>query len=269
MTKKFEPTDEWLHQKYVVEQLTLNEIARLCKRRRRTIRALLQKANVSIRSRKEAQLARRNRRERPSAEWLHQKYVMEKLTRREIQALCGFGTKTIRRLLKEANISIRSRSESARTRREREGRTILDNPDELRRLYVDEERSLKDISKMVGIGPNLLHRWIKTHGIPLRDPTEATNTPRYRKRRSGDKCHFWKGGITERKRVPGFTDSLKRQIRVRDNHQCVICGAKRKIRKLAVHHRNFDRDDHRSQNLVTLCHSCHAKVHGGSITLQD
>ena len=56
-----------------------------------------------------------------------------------------------------------------------------------------------------------------------------------------------------------FNDILKEQIRVRDNHQCQICGILQKnyYRKLDIHHIDYDKDNLNQENLISLCSSCH------------
>ena len=52
-------------------------------------------------------------------------------------------------------------------------------------------------------------------------------------------------------------------IRKRDNHECQICGAKK--RQLDVHHIRYvsgrEAWDYDDGDLVTLCHECHEEIH--------
>ena len=52
-----------------------------------------------------------------------------------------------------------------------------------------------------------------------------------------------------------FTDQLKREIRERDNHICQYCGILAAIEQHSVHHINYDKEDCRKRNLITLCRS--------------
>lgn len=55
-------------------------------------------------------------------------------------------------------------------------------------------------------------------------------------------------------------ESLRQQILRRDGWRCQSCGA---MSNLEVHHKQFrSHSGHDSeQNLITLCTSCHARVH--------
>ena len=64
----------------------------------------------------------------------------------------------------------------------------------------------------------------------------------------------------------GF-DNVKEYVRCRDGYKCRKCGSKT---HLEVHHivqRKDGGTDHRD-NLVTLCHNCHAALHRGEFTLR-
>ena len=60
-------------------------------------------------------------------------------------------------------------------------------------------------------------------------------------------------------------DQLRNQVLRRDGWRCQSCGA---MSNLEVHHKQFrsqSRDDS-SQNLITLCTACHAKVHRSKVS---
>lgn len=67
----------------------------------------------------------------------------------------------------------------------------------------------------------------------------------------------------------GFTPKLTARIRQRDGNACRICGlsSEPKSRKLVVHHIDEQRIDHSDENLITLCRSCHLRVHAGDVRL--
>jgi hypothetical protein len=78
----------------------------------------------------------------------------------------------------------------------------------------------------------------------------------------GENHPNWKDGSTSRPYRKGFNKKLKRAIKDRDNHKCVICGVPEAetIQGLDVHHIDYNKDNHNINNLIALCHSCHART---------
>lgn len=71
----------------------------------------------------------------------------------------------------------------------------------------------------------------------------------------------WQGGISFAPYPIEWLPSLRRMIRTRDNYICQICETplKNNMRK-PVHHIDYDKNNNSTDNLITLCHSCHAKT---------
>jgi len=63
-----------------------------------------------------------------------------------------------------------------------------------------------------------------------------------------------------------FNKQLKDKIRKRDGYKCCICGISQKFYKkkynkhLSVHHIDYDKQNCKEDNLISLCQSCHAKT---------
>jgi len=55
---------------------------------------------------------------------------------------------------------------------------------------------------------------------------------------------------------------LHRQVLQRDGWRCQICGSGQ---RLQVHHQKFRSQwgSDEEQNLITLCATCHGRIHGG------
>lgn len=76
----------------------------------------------------------------------------------------------------------------------------------------------------------------------------------------------WQGGISLEPYGDGFDDNLRRSIRERDGFECQLCGRSQKEnrqlynRRLPVHHIDYDKENHSSENLITLCSVCHPKT---------
>jgi len=71
--------------------------------------------------------------------------------------------------------------------------------------------------------------------------------------------------IDGRAEVPypsSFSDSLKEEIRDRDNHICQICHMTEKDlnKELFIHHIDYNKENSQKQNLISLCNSCHSKT---------
>jgi len=72
----------------------------------------------------------------------------------------------------------------------------------------------------------------------------------------GDKSQSWKGGIAPNPYPLGFSAKLRKKIRVRDGHACVVCG----LAGQNVHHIDYNKKNNMPSNLVTLCSSCHGST---------
>lgn len=59
----------------------------------------------------------------------------------------------------------------------------------------------------------------------------------------------------------GFTPSLKKSIRQRDNYACQLCGKTEQKREFSVHHVDYNKANCHPSNLITLCDTCHPKTH--------
>jgi hypothetical protein len=74
----------------------------------------------------------------------------------------------------------------------------------------------------------------------------------------------WKGGIN-RDYPLEFTGPFRTKIRKRDGFACRVCG--KWGYGLDVHHIDENKNNCLELNLVTLCRSCHKKVHHGSVKI--
>jgi len=79
---------------------------------------------------------------------------------------------------------------------------------------------------------------------------------------SGNRNPNWQGGINNLPYGWGFNDKLKLEIRTRDDFTCQFpnCGNRENGKAFLVHHINYNKEDHRKENLITLDNSCHAKT---------
>jgi len=72
----------------------------------------------------------------------------------------------------------------------------------------------------------------------------------------------WQGGKSFEEYTINFNKELKELIRQRDNYQCQLCGMPEceNIKKLCVHHIDYDKKNCLPSNLISLCRSCHTKT---------
>jgi len=77
---------------------------------------------------------------------------------------------------------------------------------------------------------------------------------------SGEKCYFWKGGISFEPYSIDWTKTLKKSIRERDKYTCRLCGKEQEDIIFAVHHIDYNKKNCNPNNLITLCRSCHSKT---------
>lgn len=195
--------------------------------------------------------------------------------------------RTVINHLKHNGIDRRSISEAQFSYNKKEIPEVLQDYEKLYNLYVEERLSKKEISKKLGVSPNVINRKLKEYGIRIRGCSEA-----FKGRHAGSKHPNWKGGVTSLyRRIREFI--FKPQVRSvlkRDGYKCQLCGS---TKNLQVHHiRHFseifyeilsehpeldiNRDmeelvsifsnDQRmldEDNLITYCRDCHLfEIHG-------
>ena len=86
------------------------------------------------------------------------------------------------------------------------------------------------------------------------------------RRRIGKDHPCWKGGLSKLPYAEIFTERLKESIRKRDKHICQLCHKTQKQqlkelnRKLSIHHIDYNKQNCKEKNLITLCHKCNSHV---------
>ena len=84
----------------------------------------------------------------------------------------------------------------------------------------------------------------------------------------GDKSPGWRGGKSFESYGLEFNNSLREQIRIRDNLRCQECFRHQdELRtetnrpyKLNVHHIDYDKKNNNQNNLISLCRNCHMQT---------
>ena len=147
----------------------------------------------------------------------------------------------------------------------------------LSEMYLTRGLSAGDIASICGCTDAAIMHWLRKHSIPRRDISSARALKKWGLHgerngmygRTGSmNPRYVDGGSPERQRlyVRGEGRRFLQDVRARDNHMCVRCGAPRQgKRSLHVHHikdwagnpeLRFDMN-----NVVSLCQSCHSFVH--------
>jgi hypothetical protein len=85
---------------------------------------------------------------------------------------------------------------------------------------------------------------------------------------NGSRNPSWLGGISFLPYGYEFNKSLKLNIKTRDNFRCKRCGfdgnairlSKEKNQVLTVHHIDYNKQNNKTNNLITLCNKCNSEV---------
>lgn len=125
-----------------------------------------------------------------------------------------------------------------------------------------QKRSKEQILKMKIAKQNMSEETKRKMSESQKNMSEETRL-KHRLSNLGHKCNFWKGGITPKTKLRLNIKEWKRTaklIRNRDNYICQNCGIRET--KLDVHHKIpfYLTQDNSSENLITLCKSCHQKA---------
>lgn len=90
----------------------------------------------------------------------------------------------------------------------------------------------------------------------------SMNRPEVIAKCSGEYHHNWQGGKSFEPYGPEFNAQLKNQIKERDNHTCQECHQTEDQLgyPLSAHHIDYDKRNNSPENLISLCHSCHAQT---------
>jgi len=78
----------------------------------------------------------------------------------------------------------------------------------------------------------------------------------------GENHWNWQGGKSFELYPLGWNKTFKEQIRYRDGYKCQICGVPEVEcnKKLSIHHIDYNKENLKPKNLISLCQSCHVKT---------
>ena len=147
--------------------------------------------------------------------------------------------------------------------------------------YIKKKKSAKSIAEEQGCKENNILYFLEKFGIKRRSISEirkikywamkGEKNPMFNKR--GEKSPNWQGGKSPlRQKIYGRSEwkKLNKKILERDNYQCQLCGVEHKRgNQLVIHHwlpiSSFPEFIDKEWNLITLCGTCHKKIHKAKI----
>lgn len=229
---------EWLEQKYLVEGLTVVQLAALTGYSSGGLSLALMRIGLIKGGRGAAQ------RLDISRDLLYQLHVVEGLTAVKIAARLGCHNGTISRRIKQFGLD--------------PGRVLVNiktqppvDRDALWKLYWVDQLSLSQIGAQYGVKSTTARRWFEQYDIPRRR---------------------WNGGEVHRTYVRNpnrlvrnlheFSNDEREAIQKRDGYRCRMPGCEN-TEYLEVNHIlpiKFG-GSHDLANGITLCHSCHASIY--------
>ena len=128
----------------------------------------------------------------------------------------------------------------------------------LNQKYIVEDKSISELSKLIGIGVGGVFKWLKNAGVSSKP----------RGSRSGDKHNMWRGGRSKTSqgyiRIYHSANHIRRTGNYVPEHILVAeSSLGRKLTKAeAIHHINEVKDDNRPKNLYLFpSESEHQRYH--------
>jgi hypothetical protein len=171
-------------------------------------------------------------------------------------------------------IVLRGRTLSEETKKRISNAVIGEKNHMFGKKHSEETRKKISISSIGRTGywlgkkrPSFSDEWKKKIGIASKENLKGRIPPHTKTKEfaekiskafSGEKHPNWQGGKSFEPYGIEFNKNLKKQIKMRDSF-CKECSENNK-RKLVVHHIDYNKKNNNSNNLITLCRSCHGKT---------
>jgi len=242
---KYWQNREWLEREYVINARTTQDIGKETKENSGTVYYWLKKLNIPTRSKYNDKTARMDLLH--SYDWMHDSYVLRKLSLKKIAALTGVSCLTVRRKLALHNIQINpvgavltdvvyDRPKGAASPTWKGGKSVCVDCGALLAARYKQENPRCAACRRLFYRGERHHSWVSN-----KTPKSLTNAVR---------------------RSAQYKD-WRKSVYMRDRHTCVICGVQGG--NLHAHHLNsfsefpdlrFD-----TGNGVTLCEADHLAFH--------
>ena len=130
------------------------------------------------------------------------------------------------------------------------------------RIWTEESKkklneSQKKIKRDVNGNKNPFYGKTHTDEIKRKISEFHKGKPSWNKGIKGKESHIYVDGTGYLPYDDKFNKELKKKILKRDDYKCQNCGNKK---GLEVHHIDSNKQNSVSENLITLCRSCHSKT---------
>lgn len=161
------PPKEELEELYLQEGSTLSSVGRHYGTSHKTVKAWLDKYGIKPKSQKQASTEANNRKRKkskPSKEILQ--YLYDSHSIDSLETYFGVGQQTIYEWLKEYNIQIRSLSQSCKTGKRKQFKSIQFSKEFLDRQY-DRKKSIDELAKKLGVSRSHIRNQLITNGIKI------------------------------------------------------------------------------------------------------
>jgi len=142
--------------------------------------------------------------------------------------------------------------------------------EKLKRLYIKENKSSEEISKIINIPKVTICRRLHYFGIKINRKKRKNKKVYYcmdcgtnLNRNSSKRCHQCNSKFLQGNNSPRFKDGSSRKCyqRIAKNSHKYICSKCCSTNNLCVHHIDKNRHNNEVSNLTFLCRSCHSNVH--------
>jgi predicted DNA-binding protein YlxM (UPF0122 family) len=245
--KRFKIDEILIYDNYFIKNLSLEKISKLFKISRGAILRIFKRNNWKTRNFSEA--FKYNGHEiKIDKSVLCDLFINKKLTFKQISKKLNCSIPVIQKWIHNYKIPVKL---------EISKEVLID-------LYYKQNKTAETIGEIYNCSSNNIYIFLEKYKLPRRTSSEAQKLIN----RKGENNPNWKSGISKLPYSFDWTLKLKYKIRTRDNFTCQCCGMteeehiKRFKRCLIVHHIDYNKQNCKENNLITLCTICNAKANG-------
>ena len=161
---------DWLRERYVLDRMSMEEIANECGVGISTISRWLKKHGIPTRSTTGSRLPESAIEKLRDEAWLRREYVENRQNLRDLADELNISTRPVREWLQKHGISTRS---SAESRLPESAIEKLRDETWLREQYIEERRSALDIANELNASDKAVRNWLRKYDIDVRSHSES------------------------------------------------------------------------------------------------